>query len=121
MPYTFDTQRQPPAARAATSYGEEFFVYCRDAFDWLYRLGAQGRPRMMTIGLHGRIIGRPGRIGALARLLEHMQRHERRLAVHRAAIGAALDDPLPAKLSGATIRSPIERARKKGTHDIEPR
>ena len=58
------------------STGDEFFSYCRDAFDWLYRMCSQGRPRMMSIGLHGRIIGRPGRIGALARLLEHIRRHE---------------------------------------------
>jgi len=68
------------------STGEQFFIYCRDAFDWLYRMGEEGRPRMMTIGLHGRIIGRPGRIGALARLLEHILRHERVWLCDRAAI-----------------------------------
>ena len=46
-----------------------------DAFDWLYKLGCEGRPRMMSIGLHGRIIGRPGRMGSLVRLLEHIQGH----------------------------------------------
>src|ERR1700693_6411698 len=40
------------------------------------RMGSEGRPRMMTIGLHGRIIGRPGRIGALLRLLDHIQGHD---------------------------------------------
>jgi peptidoglycan/xylan/chitin deacetylase (PgdA/CDA1 family) len=49
-------------------------------------MGAEGHPRMMSIGLHGRIIGRPGRIGALARLLEHIQRHEGVWLCNRAAI-----------------------------------
>src|SRR5882724_6979547 len=66
--------------------GDDFFTYCRDAFDWLYRLGCEGRPRMMTVSLHGRIIGRPGRIGALVRLLDHMQRHEGVWLCNREAI-----------------------------------
>jgi peptidoglycan/xylan/chitin deacetylase (PgdA/CDA1 family) len=66
--------------------GEEFFTYCRDVFDWLYRMGATGRPRMMTISLHGRIIGRSGRIGALARMLEHIRRREAVWLCNRAAI-----------------------------------
>ena len=76
LPYTFDTNDSRLQRGGDFATGDEFLVYCRDAFDWLYRLGNEGRPRMMTIGLHGRIIGRPGRIGALVRLLDHMQRHE---------------------------------------------
>jgi hypothetical protein len=68
------------------STGEDFFVYCRDAFDWLYRLGIEGRPRMLTISLHNRIIGRPGRIGALAHLLDHIQRHDAVWLCNRTAI-----------------------------------
>ena len=86
IPYSFDNNDSRLQRGSDFATGEEFFVYCRDAFDWLYRLGAQGRPRMMSIGLHGRIIGRPGRIGALARLLEHIQRHERVWLCTRAAI-----------------------------------
>jgi allantoinase len=76
LPYSFDTNDSRLQRGGDFATGEEFFAYCRDAFDWLYRLGKDGRPRMLTIGLHGRIIGRPGRIGALVRLLDHMQRHE---------------------------------------------
>ena len=76
IPYAFDSNDSRLQRGGDFSTGEEFLTYCRDAFDWLYRLGTKGRPRMMTIGLHGRIIGRPGRIGALVRLLEHIQRHE---------------------------------------------
>ena len=68
-------QRQPAAARRRLHHGRGFFQLLRDAFDWLYRRGSEG-PRMLTISLHGRIIGRPGRIGALERLLDHIQRHE---------------------------------------------
>ncbi len=75
VPYSFDTNDSRLQRGGDFATGEQYFAYCRDAFDWLYRLGVQGRPRMMSLGLHGRIIGRPGRIGALARLLEHMQRH----------------------------------------------
>jgi allantoinase len=86
VPYSFDTNDSRLQRGGDFSTGEQFFTYCRDAFDWLYRMGEQGRPRMMTIGLHGRIIGRPGRIGALARLLEHIQRHQGVWLCNRAAI-----------------------------------
>jgi putative urate catabolism protein len=77
IPHSFDNNDSRLQRGGDFATGEEFFVYCRDAFDWLYRQGEEGRPRMMTVSLHGRIIGRPGRIGALARLLEHVQRHKR--------------------------------------------
>jgi allantoinase len=76
VPHSFDNNDSRLQRGGDFATGEEFFVYCRDAFDWLYRLGSEGRPRMMTISLHGRIIGRPGRIGALGRLLDHLQGHE---------------------------------------------
>jgi len=86
IPYTFDANDSRLQRGGDFSTGEDFYTYCRDAFDWLYRMGVEGRPRMMSIGLHGRIIGRPGRIGALARLLEHIQRHEGVWLCSRAAI-----------------------------------
>ncbi len=55
--------------------GEEFFGYLRDTFDVLYAEGAR-RPRMMSVGLHCRLAGRPGRIGALERFLRYAQSHE---------------------------------------------
>jgi putative urate catabolism protein len=86
VPYSFDTNDSRLQRGGDFATGEEFFVYNRDAFDWLYRLGTAGRPRMMTIGLHGRIIGRPGRIGALLRLLEHIQSHDRVWLCNRGAV-----------------------------------
>ncbi|MEP6884925.1 MAG: allantoinase PuuE [Gammaproteobacteria bacterium] len=76
VPYTFDNNDSRLQRGGDFATADEFFRYCCDAFDWLYRLGTEGRPRMMSIGLHARIIGRPGRIGALARLLDHIQRHD---------------------------------------------
>jgi len=79
VPYAFDTNDSRLQRGGDFARGEDYFSYCRDAFDWLYAQGRSGRPRMLSLGLHGRIIGRPGRIGALARLLDHIQSHE---AVH---------------------------------------
>jgi len=76
IPYSFDCNDSRLQRGGDFGAGEEFFNYCRDAFDWLYRRGGEGSPRMMTIGLHGRIIGRPGRIGSLERLLDHIQQHQ---------------------------------------------
>ncbi len=86
VPYSFDTNDSRLQRGGDFATGEQYFNYCRDAFDWLYRTGTEGRPRMLSLGLHGRIIGRPGRIGALARLLEHMQRHQGVWLCSRAAI-----------------------------------
>ena len=86
IPYSFDNNDSRLQRGGDFSTGDEFFTYCRDAFDWLYRSGVEGQPRMMSVGLHGRIIGRPGRIGALARLIEHLQRHEGVWICNRAAI-----------------------------------
>ena len=56
--------------------GEQFFAYLRDAFDVLYAEGAE-RPRMLSIGMHCRLLGRPGRFAALRRFLDHVERHDR--------------------------------------------
>jgi peptidoglycan/xylan/chitin deacetylase (PgdA/CDA1 family) len=86
VPHTFDNNDSRLQRGGDFATGDDFFSYCRDAFDWLYRSGSEGRARLMTISLHGRIIGRPGRIGALARLLDHMQRHEGVWLCNREAI-----------------------------------
>ena len=86
IPHTFDVNDSRLQRGGDFATGEEFFLYARDAFDWLYRKGAAGEPRMMTISLHGRIIGRPGRIQALARILEHIRRHDAVWLCNRSAI-----------------------------------
>jgi putative urate catabolism protein len=86
IPYCFDTNDSRLQRGGDFSTAEDYFRYCSDAFDWLYRRGSEGSPRMLSIGLHARIIGRPGRIGALERLLDHIQRHEGVWMCNRAAI-----------------------------------
>jgi len=75
IPYTLDTNDMRFASYAGFSSGEQFFAYLRDAFDTLYAEG-QEAPKMMSIGLHCRLVGRPGRTAALARFLDHVQNHD---------------------------------------------
>ena len=76
MPYSLDTN-DSRFGRGERSYqvGTEFAEYVCDSFDVLYAEGA-GYPRMMTVGLHARLLGRPGRIGALYKILDYMTAHE---------------------------------------------
>jgi allantoinase len=76
VPYTLDTNDMRFATAQGFNTGEQFFTYLRDAFDTLYEEGAE-RPRMMSIGMHARLLGRPGRIGALKRFLAHVTAHDK--------------------------------------------
>ena len=71
LPYAFDTNDMQFFHTNRFSGAADFAAYVIDAFDWLYCEGAHA-PKMMSIGLHLRIIGRPGRIGALNRSLRHI-------------------------------------------------
>jgi allantoinase len=72
VPYTMDTNDMRFATVGGFSTGGQWEAHCRDAFDVLWREGEEGSPKMLSIGLHGRIIGRPGRTAALERLLDHI-------------------------------------------------
>jgi peptidoglycan/xylan/chitin deacetylase (PgdA/CDA1 family) len=72
VPYTLSTN-DAKFGRGAFGTGEDFFTYCRDAFDYLYKEGAT-QPKMLSIGLHQRIIGHPARTTGLARLMDHIAR-----------------------------------------------
>lgn len=76
VPYTLDTNDMRFASPAGFPSGEQFFAHLRDAFDVLYREGAEGNPKMLSIGLHCRLAGRPARTAALERFLDHVQTHE---------------------------------------------
>jgi putative urate catabolism protein len=71
-PYSLDTNDMKFVAFNGFTNGDQFFTYLRDAFDTLYAEGG----RMMSIGLHARIAGRPARIGAVARFLDHLLTHD---------------------------------------------
>lgn len=75
VPYTLDCNDMRFSTVAGFSQGEDFFAYCRDTFDQLWEEGAD-TPRMMSVGLHCRLVGRPGRARQLARFLDHIGRHD---------------------------------------------
>lgn len=76
VPYTLDCNDMRFALPQGFSHGDEFFEYLRDSFDVLYAEGAEA-PKMMSIGMHCRLLGRPGRMRALQRFLDHIERHDR--------------------------------------------
>ncbi len=77
VPYTLDTNDMRFASPAGFANGDEFYAHLRDAFDVLYREGTEGAPKMLSIGLHCRIAGRPARTAALERFLDYVQSHEK--------------------------------------------
>ena len=99
VPYSLDNNDSRMTRGQGFDLGEDFFIYIRDAFDWLYQRGIDGQPRMMSIGLHSRLIGRPGRIGALARVLDHIQRHDAVWLCNRTAIAQHWIATHPARAS----------------------
>ncbi len=74
VPYTLDNNDMKFGTPAGFNSGDQFFAYLRDAFDVLYAESAR-TPRMMSVGLHMRLVGRPGRFAALQRFLDHVQTH----------------------------------------------
>jgi allantoinase len=80
VPYTLDTNDMRFALPQGFSQGDDFFTYLRDSFDVLYAEGDPNgldRPKMLSIGMHCRLLGRPGRLRALQRFLDHVQAHDK--------------------------------------------
>jgi len=80
VPYTLDANDMRFAAMQGFNSGTQFFDYLKDAFDVLYAEGDPAgldRPKMMSIGLHCRLVGRPGRAAALARFLDYIQSRDK--------------------------------------------
>jgi allantoinase len=76
VPYTLAANDMRFATAQGFNSGDQFFAYLRDSFDTLYAEGARA-PKMMSVGLHCRIAGRPGRFAALRRFLDHVQAHDK--------------------------------------------
>jgi allantoinase len=76
VPYTLDVNDMKFGTAQGFSTGDDWFAYARDAFDTLYAEGEE-TPKMMSLGLHLRLIGRPGRMRALQRFMDHVAKHER--------------------------------------------
>jgi allantoinase len=77
VPYALDTNDMKYVSTSGFASGTEFFDYLRDAFDVLYAEGEAGAPKMMSVGLHCRLAGRPGRVAALERFIDHVRAHDR--------------------------------------------
>lgn len=75
VPYTLDSNDMRFAVAQGFNSGDQFFAYLKDSFDTLYAEGATS-PKMLSIGLHCRLVGRPGRAAALARFLDYVSAHE---------------------------------------------
>jgi OHCU decarboxylase len=75
VPYTLDANDMRFATPQGFNSGDQFFSYLKDSFDLLYAEGASA-PKMMSVGLHCRLVGRPGRAAALARFLDYIATHE---------------------------------------------
>ena len=76
LPYTLENNDMKFAVAPGYTSGDGWFSYLRDAFDVLYAEGASS-PRMMSIGLHCRLAGRPGRAAALGKFMDHVLAHDR--------------------------------------------
>jgi putative urate catabolism protein len=85
VPYAFDTNDMRFSMAAGFTNGTQFLDYLRDTFDVLYAEGARA-PKMMSVGLHCRLAGRPGRFAALQRFLDHVAKHDRVWICTREAI-----------------------------------
>ncbi len=72
IPYTLDTNDMRFATPQGFNSGDQFFTFLRDAFDTLYEEGAAGAPKMLSIGLHCRLVGRPSRAASLARFVDYV-------------------------------------------------
>lgn len=76
IPYTLDNNDMRFATNQGFNSGDQFFAYLRDAFDVLYEEG-EAAPKMMSVGLHCRLVGRPGRAASLGRFLDYVQQRDR--------------------------------------------
>ena len=76
VPYTLDVNDMRFATPSGFNSGDQFFHYLKDSFDVLYEEG-ESAPKMMSIGLHCRLVGRPGRAAALGRFLDYIQSKDR--------------------------------------------
>ena len=85
IPYTLDTNDMRFATAQGFHNGEQFFTYLKDAFDVLYAEGADS-PKLLNIGLHCRIVGRPARLRGLQLFLDHVARHDKVWVCRRADI-----------------------------------
>ena len=94
MPYTLDANDMRFATAQGFNSGEQFYQYLKDTFDCLYEEGTEA-PKMMSVGLHCRLAGRPGRAQALARFLDYIASRPAVWIATRGAIASHWRDNQP--------------------------
>ncbi|MCX7153088.1 MAG: allantoinase PuuE [Proteobacteria bacterium] len=95
VPYSLDANDMRFAAPQGFNTADHFFTYLKDSFDVLYAEGEQ-RPKMMSIGMHCRILGKPGRLRGLQRFLDHVQSHDKVWVCRRIDIAEHWRNTFPA-------------------------
>jgi OHCU decarboxylase len=105
LPYTLDANDMRFATAQGFNAGDQFYNYLKDSFDVLYREGLN-TPKMLSIGLHCRLVGRPGRSAALARFLDYVQRHDKTWVARRIDIARRWVAHHPPKGGHAPSRMP---------------
>lgn len=110
VPYTLDCNDMRFATAQGFNSGDQFYAYLKDSFDALYAEGNDGQAKMLSIGLHCRLVGRPGRVMALKRFLDYAQGHSdvwfatrQQIAEHWAKHHPPVDTPRPSQMQRATF------------------
>ena len=110
VPYTLDCNDMRFATPQGFNSGDQFEAYLKDTFDVLYAEGQAGQSKMMSIGLHCRLVGRPGRAAALKRAIEYMSTHEgvwfatrQQIAQHWTATHPSQPRPHPSEMDQETF------------------
>jgi peptidoglycan/xylan/chitin deacetylase (PgdA/CDA1 family) len=96
IPYTLDANDMRFATPQGFNTGEHFFQYLKDSFDCLYEEGKRGSPKMMSVGLHCRLVGRPGRAIGLAKFIDYVQSHDKVWIARRVDIAKHWHKTFPA-------------------------
>jgi putative urate catabolism protein len=101
IPYTLDANDMRFATAQGFNSGDQFYAYLRDSFDTLYAEGKAGSPKMMSVGLHCRLAGRPGRTTALQRFLDHAVSHDKVWVARRIDIARHWHETMPPAMADA--------------------
>lgn len=106
VPYSLDTNDMRFVQAQGFNTGDHFFTYLRDSFDALYAEG-EDAPKMMSIGMHCRLLGKPGRIGSLQRFLDHIEAHDRVWVCRRIDIARHWKQAHPYDEGSAYVSAPM--------------
>jgi OHCU decarboxylase len=110
VPYTIDANDMRYATAQGFNSGDQFFNYLKDTFDTLYEEGIDGQAKMMSIGLHCRLIGRPGRLRALKRFVEYAQSQDNVWFATRLDIANHWHETFPPPANTSSFPTKLEKA-----------